>query len=400
MLLDLVARPPSRPLASLNKGLPAYDLCGSVRIIFAIVRNRRWTPFPTCCRCSNRELRRLGLRRRRALGGPVRRARGHQVLRAGFRRLLALCRRRSRGGAPGDRRLLPAGERAAVPSRQRPPVRRSTPSLSIRASGSAASSPITAAAISFWSGSHFLLSGPHAGILLGLLPPIVHIRQPSDQAALRWSLERMRERASRGQPGGFLIAEHLAHMILIQALRQHLTEALKGGVGWLFALADKQMAAIGAMHENPAHDWTLLALAERAGIQLDLRRQSSSGRSDGRRWTISRAGARRSPASGCEFESVVSAIALSLGYESKRRLQHGVQARAVPGRSPRQYGREQGPGPPSPGEVLTGGAAPKLLQGGGEARRCGGGLRRACYRTHTVACVPIGQFRKVAPEFR
>src|ERR1017187_864888 len=64
------------------------------------------------------------------------------------------------------------------------------------------------------------------------------------------------------QPGGFLVAQHLAYMMLVQALRLHLAEGLRGGVGWLFALADKQMsAAIGSMHNDPAHGWTLQELA-------------------------------------------------------------------------------------------------------------------------------------------
>jgi acyl-coenzyme A thioesterase PaaI-like protein len=33
---------------------------------------------------------------------------------------------------------------------------------------------------------------------------------------------------------------------------------MQGGVGWLFALADKQMsAAIHSMHDDPAHGWTI-----------------------------------------------------------------------------------------------------------------------------------------------
>jgi hypothetical protein len=53
------------------------------------------------------------------------------------------------------------------------------------------------------------------------------------------------------QPGGFLVAQHLAHMMLVQALRLHLAEGLSGGIGWLFALADKQMsAAINSMHDD------------------------------------------------------------------------------------------------------------------------------------------------------
>src|SRR6202789_672902 len=113
----------------------------------------------------------------------------------------------------------------------------------------------------FILGSHFILDGAHAGILLGVLPPIVHIHKESDQAALRWSLERMRQELREGQPGGILVAQHLAHMMLVQALRLHLAEEPRGGVGWLFALADKQMsAAIHAMHDNPARRWTLQAL--------------------------------------------------------------------------------------------------------------------------------------------
>jgi hypothetical protein len=43
----------------------------------------------------------------------------------------------------------------------------------------------------FLVGGHFALTGNHASILLGALPPIVHIRKESDKAAMRWSLERM-----------------------------------------------------------------------------------------------------------------------------------------------------------------------------------------------------------------
>ncbi len=125
----------------------------------------------------------------------------------------------------------------------------------------------------FLVGSRFALAGNHAGILLRMLPPIVLIRQERDQAALRWSVERMMQELRERQPGGFLVIQHLAHMMLVQALRAHLAEGLKGGVGWLFALADKQMgAAINAMHDDPAHRWTLQELAEaRRHVAIDLR---------------------------------------------------------------------------------------------------------------------------------
>jgi hypothetical protein len=83
----------------------------------------------------------------------------------------------------------------------------------------------------FIAGGHFAFSGNHAGILLGVLPPIVHLRKESDKAALRWSLERMREELREPRPGRFLVAQQLAYIMLVQALRLHLSEGLSGGVG-------------------------------------------------------------------------------------------------------------------------------------------------------------------------
>lgn len=103
-------------------------------------------------------------------------------------------------------------------------------------------------------GGYFGLSGKHAGILLGMLPPIVHIKEESEKLALRWSMERMMAELRDPQPGSFLVVQHLAHMLLVQALRAHLTEGMDGRVGWLFALADAQIGpAIDAMHDAPAH---------------------------------------------------------------------------------------------------------------------------------------------------
>jgi len=117
-------------------------------------------------------------------------------------------------------------------------------------------------------GGHFVLTGSHADILLSSLPPIVHIRKESDKAAMRWSLERMKEEVRDPQPGGSLIAQQLAYIMLVQALRLHLAGGATGGVGWLFALADKQIsAAITSMHDDPGHPWTLQRSAVRNWVK-------------------------------------------------------------------------------------------------------------------------------------
>jgi hypothetical protein len=55
-----------------------------------------------------------------------------------------------------------------------------------------------------------------------MLPPIVHIEKEADRLALRWSIERMMAELREPQPGSFLVLQHLAHLLLVQALRAHL----------------------------------------------------------------------------------------------------------------------------------------------------------------------------------
>jgi AraC-like DNA-binding protein len=114
----------------------------------------------------------------------------------------------------------------------------------------------------FLAGSRFAVSGHVASALLGLLPPIIHIHKEQDQAALRWSLDRMMLEMKNGQPGGSLIAQHLAHMMLIQALRIHLEADKANSTGWLAALGHRQIsAALNAIHGEPARRWALHELA-------------------------------------------------------------------------------------------------------------------------------------------
>jgi AraC-like DNA-binding protein len=188
-------------------------------------------------------------------------------------------------------------------------------------------------------GGYFGLAGNHAGILLGMLPPIVHIEKESDKAALRWSIERMMQELREPQPGSFLVLQHLAHMMLVQALRAHLAEGLSGGVGWLFALADEQIGpAINAMHGEPAHSWTLQELAERVGMSRSGFAQKFKETVGATpidyltRWRMLLAGDRLA-----NSNDPISVIALSLGYESESAF--STAFKRVMGCSPRRYSR-------------------------------------------------------------
>ncbi len=191
----------------------------------------------------------------------------------------------------------------------------------------------------FLVGSRFGVSGTHASVLLGMLPPIVHILKESDQAALRWSVERMMQELRDQQPGSILVAQHLAHMMLVQALRLHVASTSNTGVGLLFALADKQLSlAINAIHECPSQRWTLEDLAGHAGMSRStfaLRFKSTVGTSPMEyltQWRMLLAADRLTNST-----DAISAISLSLGYESESAF--STAFKRVMGCSPRQHGR-------------------------------------------------------------
>jgi AraC-like DNA-binding protein len=193
----------------------------------------------------------------------------------------------------------------------------------------------------FGIGGYFDFDGDHAEILLSVLPPVVHIRNEADKAALRWCLERLMLELREPQPGGALIGEHLAHMLLVQALRLHMAEGSGGGVGWLFALADKPMsAAINAMHQDPGRRWTLQALAACAGMSRTTFAQTFKARVGQSpmayltRWRMLLAGHRLA-----HSRDPISAIAPALGYESESAF--STAFKRVMGCAPRLYTRSR-----------------------------------------------------------
>jgi AraC-like DNA-binding protein len=206
----------------------------------------------------------------------------------------------------------------------------------LRAAAALAEQKITG---NYLAGGHFVLTGSHAAVLLQSLPPIVHIAKESDKAVMRWSLERMKEELRNPQPGGALIAQQLAYMMLVQALRLHLADDTRTGTGWLFALADKQMsAALACMHEEPERAWTLQSLAERVGMSRSifaLRFKQTAGATPMEyltRWRMLLAGEKLKTST-----DPIAAIACSLGYDSESAFSKAF--RRVLGCSPRQHRR-------------------------------------------------------------
>lgn len=186
----------------------------------------------------------------------------------------------------------------------------------------------------FAIGCHFLLADNHSDILLNLLAPIVHITAEAGDSTLHWALDCMRQELHAPQPGGSLIVDYMANLILIKALRLHLAQ---DGIGWLFALSDTRMkTAISVMHADPANRWTVNSLAEQAGMsrtRFAVRFKQLVGMAPLdylRRWRMLLASNKL-----IATNDLVSEIALSLGYDSESAF--STAFRKVMSISPRGY---------------------------------------------------------------
>ncbi|EJC75253.1 DNA-binding domain-containing protein, AraC-type [Rhizobium leguminosarum bv. trifolii WSM2012] len=190
-------------------------------------------------------------------------------------------------------------------------------------------------------GARFAVGGNHADMLLEMLPPVVHLSEEAERDALRWSIDRMMQEVRSHQPGGYLMAQYLAHMMLLQALRIHLAKDHQG-TGWFYALSDKQLSsAIRAIHADPGKNWTLAQLGETAGMSRSVfaeRFKATVGETPIdylSRWRMLLACNR--------FENgddPISVVAPSLGYQSESAFSKAF--RRVIGCSPRQYRGQAG----------------------------------------------------------
>ncbi|WP_322032838.1 AraC family transcriptional regulator [Paraburkholderia sp. J76] len=193
----------------------------------------------------------------------------------------------------------------------------------------------------FLTGSRFDVDARRAGALLDSLPTLIYIEGAGEQAVLRWLIERMMAEARGQQAGASLAANHLAQLMLLQALRIYLSTQKPAGVGWFFALADPHLSvALGAMHGEPGRRWTLEALARLAGMSRSVFAQQFREKVGMTpiayltRWRMVLAAERLTLGQASMAET-----ATSLGYESENAF--NTAFKRVMGCSPRRYGRSQ-----------------------------------------------------------
>lgn len=111
-------------------------------------------------------------------------------------------------------------------------------------------------------GGYFVFDSPDAGLLVSLLPALVHVRGIERLS----TLVQLVDGEARGRRAGRdLVLSRLVEVLLIEALRS--TSGQDAPAGLLRGLADARIAqAIRHMHGNPARSWTVEQLATKAAM--------------------------------------------------------------------------------------------------------------------------------------
>lgn len=110
---------------------------------------------------------------------------------------------------------------------------------------------------------------PAAHQLVKLLPRVIHI-ESSSSPRMEWmqsTLQLMGTEARELRPGGETVITRLADILVIQAIRSWIERDPAAQTGWVGALQDKPIGrAIALIHRDPAHAWTVAALAAAVGM--------------------------------------------------------------------------------------------------------------------------------------
>ncbi|HKY86124.1 MAG TPA: AraC family transcriptional regulator [Pseudorhodoplanes sp.] len=105
--------------------------------------------------------------------------------------------------------------------------------------------------------------------LLEVLPSIIHVRGRMGRgpAWLEGSLGLLIDELTSGTPGFQTIADRVADIIFVQAVRDHAARLPEHDRGWLAGLADPQIArTLSLVHGRPGEAWTVASLAKAAGL--------------------------------------------------------------------------------------------------------------------------------------
>ena len=103
--------------------------------------------------------------------------------------------------------------------------------------------------------------------LFSLLPDLVHIRAADQAGSLEATVRLLAGELSQQRPATDVVLNRLVDVLLIQVLRTWLESQPEHRGSWLGALTDPTLsAALTALHQQPAHPWTVDTLADHVGV--------------------------------------------------------------------------------------------------------------------------------------
>lgn len=115
----------------------------------------------------------------------------------------------------------------------------------------------------------FFFDTPDRSQFPSAFPSFIHI--PADHPALGAMLPGIihciRSEQEQDRPGKQTIIDHLAHVLLVHAVRQHLTGNHAPPGNWLHCTMDPSLGpALAAIHQRPQQSWTVASLAKVARL--------------------------------------------------------------------------------------------------------------------------------------
>lgn len=187
-------------------------------------------------------------------------------------------------------------------------------------------------------GGHVLLDPVSGPLLLEVLPPWIHIRASSPQAAVfGWLLDQLVTERAALQPGMQLASAQLSQLLFIQILRAHLAASGPLDAGWLRALSDARIApALRLMHGDPARSWHLEDLASACAMSRTTFASHFKVLAGVAPLTyLSNWRMRLAERALGDEATAVSVVARTLGYASESAFSHAFKR--ITGSSPRAY---------------------------------------------------------------
>jgi len=110
-------------------------------------------------------------------------------------------------------------------------------------------------------------------VFLGGLPPIlkVSIRNDASGQWLEHSIRYSVDHADAFSPGGEAVLTKLSEVLFVETLRRYIALLPREQTGWLAGVRDPEVGkALALLHRQPAHPWTVAALASEVGISRSV----------------------------------------------------------------------------------------------------------------------------------